>query len=225
MSGNRNVRWCLAHAISCAVTLVGEEPFAVLLPDVVIKSAEPATLQLMHAYERHGGSVVAIREIGSHEVERYGVVQASDVPSGSCGSSFRITELVEKPLPVDAPSHWGIFGRYVLEPHIWDAIAKTRCGAGREVQLTDALNFLCLRSAIYGFFFEGQHYDTGDPIGYLKANIELSFHEFQQPLRVYLSRLVSEIGYVHLRNGQDNSKSYTREEQGMIPTNRTGDSV
>jgi UTP--glucose-1-phosphate uridylyltransferase len=170
----------LAHAISCACPLVGEEPFAVLLPDVIIKAAEPATLQLMQAYKQHGGSVVAIREIGPHEIERYGVVRASDVPTGSSVNSIRIAQLVEKPLPRDAPSRWGIFGRYVLEPHIWDAIAKTTRGAGGEVQLTDALNLLCLQRAIYGFFFEGQHYDTGDRIGYLKANIELSVHEFQQ---------------------------------------------
>ena len=193
----------LAHAISCACPLVGGEPFAVLLPDVIIKAAEPATLQLMHAYEQHGGSVVAIREIRSHEVERYGVVRSSEVPSGSSGNSIRITQLVEKPLPPDVPSHWGIFGRYVLEPHIWDAIAKTSPGAGGEVQLTDALNLLCLQRAIYGFLFEGKHYDTGDPIGYLKANIELSVHEFQQPLREYLSRLVSEIGCLHLTNAGD----------------------
>ena len=193
----------LAHAISCARSLVGDEPFAVLLPDVIIKAAEPATLQLMHAYEQHGGSVVAVREIKSHEVERFGVVRASDMPSSSFGSSIRITQLVEKPLPLDAPSRWGISGRYLLEPLIWDAIAKTRCGAGGEVQLTDALNLLCHQRAVYGFVFEGQHYDTGDPVGYLKANIELSVHKFQQPLPMYLSRLVSEIGCLPLTDAAD----------------------
>jgi len=184
----------LAHAISCAAPLVGEEPFVVLLPDVIISAAEPATLQLIRAYERHGGSVVAIREIESREVERHGVIKTSDVANTSCNNSIRVTQLVEKPAPSDAPSRLGIFGRYLLEPAIWNSIAKTARGVGGEVQLTDAMNLLCRESPVYGLFFEGQHYDAGDPMGYLKANIELCNPELEQPLRTYLSRLVSENG-------------------------------
>ena len=125
------------------------------------------------------------------------------MPKSSCGNSIRIHQLVENPLPSEAPSRWETFGRYVLEPLIFDAIAKTRCGAGGEVQLTDALNLLCLQRAVYGLTFEGQHYDTGDPIDYLKANIELSLPEFQEPLRMYLSRLLFESGCLHLTSAAD----------------------
>lgn len=200
----------LAQAISCAAPLVGDEPFAVLLPDVIINASEPATLQLIQAHERHGGSVVAIREIDTQEVERHGVVKPEDNACTSSSNSIRITQLVEKPSPPDAPSRFGIFGRYLLEAGIWEAIAKTNRGVGGEVQLTDSLNLLCRERVIYGFFFEGQHYDAGDPHGYLRANIELS----DQELRICLSRS----DHAKSAGGR---QSYICERQGMGQRNRT----
>jgi UTP--glucose-1-phosphate uridylyltransferase len=131
------------------------------------------------------------REIEPHEVERYGVAgveESTMFPSSKC---VRMTGLVEKPTANDAPSRFGIFGRYLLEPAIWDVIRQT-CSDGKgEIQLTDALNLFCRKRPLFGLHFEGQHYDAGDRVGYLKANIDLSLRDphLRQPLLEYLSRL------------------------------------
>jgi len=179
----------LAHAISCARSLVGDEPFAVLLPDVSMVSEKPATSQLMWAREQYGGSVVAVREVEPQDVGRFGIVRAKHPTVPSSSSAIPLAGLVEKPAADKAPSRLGVFGRYLLEPVIWSAIAQTHADASGEVQLTDALNLLCETEPLFGFCFEGQHYDAGDRIGYLKANIELSLQssELRQPLLRYLS--------------------------------------
>jgi UTP--glucose-1-phosphate uridylyltransferase len=181
----------LGHAISRAHSLIGNEPFVVLLPDVIVASAVPATLQLIRAYEHHAGSVVAIREIEPQDVERHGMVCIEQSPVLPSIKSVRITGLVEKPPVATAPSRLGVFGRYLLEPAIWDAIARTNPDVNGEVQLTDALNLLCQTNFLFGLCFEGHHYDAGDRLGYLKANIELSLRDPQlrPSLLDYLSRL------------------------------------
>jgi UTP--glucose-1-phosphate uridylyltransferase len=181
----------LAHAICCAKPLVGAESFAVLLPDVIMVSDEPVTRQLIRAHEQHGGSIVAIRQVKPHEVERHGIVQAEHSPAGPSSPPVRVTGLIEKPPSASAPSRLGIFGRYVLEPSIWRAIGQTSPDSRGEVQLTDALNLLCKDNPLLGLCFEGRHYDAGDRLGYLKANIELSLADprLRQPLREYLARL------------------------------------
>lgn len=164
----------LAHAISCARSLIGDEPFVVLLPDVIMISAEPVTRQLIRAHERHGGSIVAIREVAAHDVERHGIVRVETSASIPSGKSVLLTGLVEKPSANHSPSRLGVFGRYLLEPPIWDTIAQTHSDANGEVQLTDALDLFCRKRPLFALCFEGQQYDAGDPLGYLKANIELS---------------------------------------------------
>ncbi len=167
----------LAYAIGCARSLVGAEPFVVLLPDVIMMNVEPVAGQLIRAHEQHGGSVVAIREVEPGELERHGIVQVERPTAHPFDTSVRVTGLVEKPSIENAPSRLGVFGRYLLEPTIWDAIAQTDPDARGEVQLTDALNLLCHKSPLYGLFFDGQHYDAGDRAGYLKANIELTLQD------------------------------------------------
>ena len=181
----------LAHAISCAHSLIGNEPFVVLLPDVIVASAEPATLQLIRAHRHGAGSVVAIREVEQQHVERHGIVRIERSTALPSTKSVRVTGLVEKPPATAAPSRLGVFGRYLLEPAIWDVIARTNPDARGEAQLTDALNLLCQTNLLSGLCFEGHHYDAGDPVGYLKANIELSLSDphLRQPLLEYLSRL------------------------------------
>jgi UTP--glucose-1-phosphate uridylyltransferase len=181
----------LAHAICCAKALVGVESFAVLLPDVIMVNDEPVTHQLIRTHEQHGGSVVAIRQVEPQEVERHGIVQAEHSAADPSSPPVRVTGLVEKPPAGSAPSRLGIFGRYVLEPSIWGAIGQTGPDPRGEVQLTDALNLLCKDNSLLGLCFEGQHYDAGDRLGYLKANIELSLRNplLRQPLREYLARL------------------------------------
>lgn len=181
----------LADAISCARSVVRLEPFVVLLPDVIIDSIQPATEQLIRAHERHGGSIVAIREIEPQEIERFGVVGFEGAKTVPMQGSVRLTKLSEKPSLANAPSRFGIFGRYLLEADIWDSIAKTSRGLRGEIQLTDALNLLCREKFVHGVLFEGRHFDAGDPLGYLIANIELSLRDprLEHPLRGYLSSL------------------------------------
>jgi UTP--glucose-1-phosphate uridylyltransferase len=181
----------LAHAICCARSLIGDEPFVVLLPDVIMVSDEPVTRQLIGAYKSQGGSVVAIREVEPLEVGRHGIVQVPHSTMAAFASTVRVVGLVEKPSAANAPSHLGVFGRYVLEPAIWNAIEQTSPDARGEVQLTDALNILCQKSSVLGLYFEGRHYDAGDPLGYLKAYIELSLGDslLRQPVREYLTGL------------------------------------
>jgi UTP--glucose-1-phosphate uridylyltransferase len=181
----------LAHAICCAKPLLGDESFAVLLPDVVMIDDNPVTRQLIHTHDKHGGSVLAIRQVEPKEVERHGIVQAEHLVTESSSRPVRVTGLIEKPPPGKTLSRLGIFGRYVLEPAIWHAIGQTRPDSRGEVQLTDALNLLCKDSPLFGLCFTGRHYDAGDRLGYLKANIELSLADpdLCQPLREYLAQL------------------------------------
>ena len=178
----------LAHAVSCARPLVGNEAFAVLLPDVIMVSREPVIGQLICSHQETGGSVVAVREVELQDVKRFGIVQVEGTATGEVRRWVRVTRLVEKPTPDDAPSRLGIFGRYLLEPPIWDAIARTGPDANGEVQLTDALNLLCQQQSLFGLCFEGEHYDAGDPFGYLKANLEIALQDprMREPLHRYI---------------------------------------
>jgi UTP--glucose-1-phosphate uridylyltransferase len=181
----------LAHAISCAQPLLNGETFVVLLPDVIMANDDPVTHQLIRAHRHHGGSVVAIREVGTQEVQRHGIVRVERDASLPSSKFVRVTGMVEKPSAADAPSRLGVFGRYLLEPAIWDAINKTNSDARGEVQLTDALNLFGQTNLLSGLCFEGQHYDAGDPLGYLQASVELSLGDprLGKPVQSYLSRL------------------------------------
>jgi UTP--glucose-1-phosphate uridylyltransferase len=181
----------LAHAICCARPLVGDEPFVVLLPDVIMVNDEPVTRQLITAHNNQGGSVVAIRQVELQEVGRHGIVQIPHSTIAAAAATVRVIGLVEKPSAANAPSRLGVFGRYVLEPVIWAAIEQTNPDTCGEVQLTDALNLLCQKQSVLGLCFKGRHYDAGDPLGYLKAHIELSLRDsvLRQPLREYLACL------------------------------------
>jgi UTP--glucose-1-phosphate uridylyltransferase len=189
----------LAHAISCAQQVVGREPFVVLLPDVIMVNEEPVTRQLISAYEQQGGSVVAIRQVEPSEMHAHGIVRVERPAASQPGTSVRVTGLVEKPSADKAPSRLGVFGRYLLEAGIWEAVARTHPDAKGEVQLTDALNRLCEKKPLFGLHFEGRHYDAGNRLGHLKANIELSlldpqlrpsFLEYLSGLPAYCQREV-----------------------------------
>jgi UTP--glucose-1-phosphate uridylyltransferase len=181
----------LAHAISCARPLVGEEAFAVLLPDVIMLSKIPVTRQLLRAREEHGGSVVAVREIEPCEVERHGILRFDLDAVPHSVRSIRVAGLVEKPPRDRAPSRLGVFGRYLLEPTIWNSVAQTAPDQRGELQLTDALNHFCREEPLFGHFFEGRNYDAGDPLGYIKANLDIALQDprLRQPLLDYLSHL------------------------------------
>jgi UTP--glucose-1-phosphate uridylyltransferase len=169
----------LGHAIWCARHLVGNEPFAVMLPDMLMK-AEPGCLsQMIDVYEnRNGGNVLAVEETSWEQVHRYGIV----APSNWLGNHFQISEMVEKPLRDAAPSNLMISGRYILQPEIFDKLEKQTVGAGGEIQITDAMTQLLKTQPFYGLKYIGTTYDCGDRIGFLTANVALSLeHETLGP--------------------------------------------
>jgi UTP--glucose-1-phosphate uridylyltransferase len=157
----------LGHAVWCARELVGDEPFALMLPDMVMYANPPCLKQMMEVYEGKGGNVIAVEEVPWENVHRYGVVGATDW----YGKSFRIDKLVEKPAREAAPSNLIISGRYILQPEIFAEIEKQEPGAGGEIQVTDAMIRLHARQDFWGVKYEGTTYDCGDKLGFLMANV------------------------------------------------------
>ena len=182
----------LGHAVLMAKDLIGHEPFAVILPDDVVISDRPCIGQLIHAYTQTHGSVVAVMEVPPEEVSRYGVIgsEPSEDPLDH-GRLHRVTQLVEKPDPADAPSNLAIIGRYVLTPKIFDKLEQTPRGAGGEIQLTDAISDLMQEQGVFAYEFEGVRYDAGTTMGWLKASVELALQrpDLGSEFRTYLQGL------------------------------------
>ena len=164
----------LGHAVLMAKDLIGHEPFAVLLPDDVIISDRPCIGQLINAYHQHHGSVVAVAEVPREETSRYGIIAGEPVEGPDGDRTYRISQLVEKPEPDEAPSNLGVIGRYVLTPKIFEKLEQTQRGAGGEIQLTDAIQALMDEQSVFGYAFEGQRYDAGTTMGWLQASVELA---------------------------------------------------
>ncbi len=160
----------LGHAVACARDLVGDEPFAVLLPDDMVMAETPCLAQMVEAYGRVGGNLVAVMDVPRAETKRYGILDAVD-DSGAPGSLVRIKGLVEKPEPHEAPSTLSIIGRYVLEPEVFKHLERGERGAGGEIQLTDALARMIGTRVVHGYRFRGTRYDCGDKAGYIAANL------------------------------------------------------
>jgi UTP--glucose-1-phosphate uridylyltransferase len=158
----------LGHAIWCARNLVGHEPFAVLLPDMIIKASPGCLAQMVKVYdEREGGNIIAVEEAPWDQVHRYGVVAPRDWQD----NHFTIDAMVEKPPRDQAPSNLIISGRYILQPEIFAEIEKQKPGAGGEIQITDAMINLMQTQAFHGLRFDGTTYDCGDKLGFLAANV------------------------------------------------------
>ncbi|HUZ63525.1 MAG TPA: UTP--glucose-1-phosphate uridylyltransferase GalU [Acetobacteraceae bacterium] len=157
----------LGHAIWCARAFIGEDPFAIILPDDLVLSETPCLEQLADAYRETGGNVVAVVEVPHEQTNRYGILRTGH----DDGRLVEVTGLVEKPDPADAPSNLSIIGRYVLLPQVIDYLAAMERGAGNEVQLTDAMAKLIGASPFHGLRFEGRRFDCGDKAGYLEAQI------------------------------------------------------
>ncbi len=182
----------LGHAVLRAKELVGNEPFAVVLADDVIDSEIPCIRQLLDVYEFYGASVVALMEVPRDQISNYGVVDAEPVPhNGTKDRLYRIRNLVEKPKAEDAPSNLAIIGRYILTPEIFTSLEEIGPGAIGEIQLTDGLRHLLRSRPIYGFRFDGQRYDAGDKLGFLKATVEFALKrsDLGGPFRAYLKSL------------------------------------
>ncbi len=159
----------LGHAILCARHLIGDEPFAVFLPDDLIDAERPCARQLIDMYEATGRSVVALMNVPREETSAYGIA-AGEVDAKN-PRLLHIRAMVEKPAVVDAPSTLAVVGRYVLEPAVFDYLSRTNPGRGDEIQLTDALAAMMVERGLSGYLFEGNRFDAGDVTGYLLANL------------------------------------------------------
>ncbi|HEY2352880.1 MAG TPA: UTP--glucose-1-phosphate uridylyltransferase GalU [Candidatus Acidoferrum sp.] len=165
----------LGHAVLVARDLVGDEPFAVLLGDVLIPGKNPATKQLIDVFEATGVGAIAVEEVPKNKTQLYGIVDGEAAPEGRFGARLlRIKNLVEKPTPAEAPSNLAVTGRYVLPPEIFDCLARTKPGAGGEIQLTDGLKTLAQEQGLWAYIYEGISYDAGDKLGFLIATVELA---------------------------------------------------
>jgi len=182
----------LGHAVSVARDLVGEEPFAVLLGDVLIPGENPATKQLIEVYQATGVGAIAVEEVPKEKTHLYGIVDGEPAPQPPFGARLmRIRDLVEKPKPEVAPSNLAITGRYVLPPAIFDCLERTKPGAGGEIQLTDGLRILAQEHGLWAYIYDGISYDAGEKLGFLKATVELALQnpEFGAAFRAYLKTL------------------------------------
>ncbi len=157
----------LGHAIWCARAFIGDDPFAILLPDDLILAEEPCTKQLAEAYYETGGSVVAVTEVPADQTNKYGILKVGT----DDGRLVEVTGLVEKPAPADAPSNLSIIGRYVLLPDVIAHLARMERGAGNEVQLTDGMARMIGTTPFHGLRYKGHRFDCGDKIGFLEAQI------------------------------------------------------
>jgi UTP--glucose-1-phosphate uridylyltransferase len=164
----------LGHAVLCAQEIVGDEPFAVLLPDMIMHSSIPSTRSLKEIYEATGLATILVEEVPHEKVSSYGVIDAEPANLQQWGKQvLRIKDLVEKPAPEKAPSNLIISGRYVLPPEIFSCLHEVKPGAIGEIQLTDGLRALAKAKGMLAFIYDGKTYDAGDKLGFLIANVEL----------------------------------------------------
>ena len=177
----------LGHAILCAMPVVGDTPFAVVLADDLIDGAPPVLKQMSAVFGRRGCSVIAVEDVERQETRRYGIVKIE--PRSK--SPHRISGIVEKPDPAAAPSTLGVVGRYILTPRVFHHLKRVRPGAGGEIQLTDAIAALVAEEDVFAFEFKGTRYDCGSKLGYLQANVQyaLKHPEIGADFRKYLRSL------------------------------------
>ncbi len=162
----------LGHAILVTKELIGDEPFAVFLPDDLIQARVPAMKQMIEVYNLYQHSVIAVEPVAKEETKAYGIIKPKQVED----RIHQVLSLVEKQEPKDAPSNLAIVGRYILTPEIFRMLEKTAPGKGGEIQLTDGLRLLLEKQPIYAYQFEGVRYDTGMPLGFLKASVEFALN-------------------------------------------------
>ncbi|EOB7393295.1 UTP--glucose-1-phosphate uridylyltransferase GalU [Staphylococcus aureus] len=178
----------LGHAISSARQFIGNEPFAVLLGDDIVESEVPAVKQLIDVYEETGHSVIGVQEVSEADTHRYGIID----PLTKNGRQYEVKKFVEKPAQGTAPSNLAIMGRYVLTPEIFDYLKTQKEGAGNEIQLTDAIERMNNDNQVYAYDFEGERYDVGEKLGFVKTTIEYALKD--DSMREELTRFIKELG-------------------------------
>ncbi|MGY0372546.1 UTP--glucose-1-phosphate uridylyltransferase GalU [Clostridium sp. JNZ J1-5] len=160
----------LGHAINCARTFVGDEPFAVMLGDDVVDSEVPCLKQLIDCYNEYKTTILGVQQVPEEDVTKYGIVQGMYIED----RVYKVKDLIEKPKVEEAHSNIAILGRYIITPQIFEILAETKPGKSGEIQLTDALKTLIKQEAMYAYNFEGRRYDVGDKLGFLEATVEFA---------------------------------------------------
>ncbi|NOU70901.1 UTP--glucose-1-phosphate uridylyltransferase GalU [Paenibacillus sp. LMG 31458] len=175
----------LGHAIWCARKFIGDEPFAVLLGDDIVRAEKPCLKQMMDQYESRYASIIGVKHVSDEEVSRYGIVDGNEIEK----RLYSINHLVEKPKKEEAPSNLAIMGRYILTPRIFDILNNQKPGAGGEIQLTDAIAELNRIESVYAYEFEGMRFDVGDKLGFIQTTIDyaLQREDLRYELLKYLS--------------------------------------
>lgn len=180
----------LGDAIHCASRFIGNEPFAVLLGDDIVRSEKPCLLQLIEVYNRYSTSVVGVQEVKREDVHKYGIINPRNISFDE--RIMSVGNLVEKPSIEDAPSSYAILGRYILQPNIFDILADLPPGTGGEIQLTDGINLLNEKKEVLAYEFVGKRYDLGDKLGFVKATIDFALEreDMNRDVLMYLESLV-----------------------------------
>jgi len=178
----------LGHAVWCARKFIGNEPFAVLLGDDIVQAEIPSLKQMMELFESLQSSILGVKTVSQEEVSRYGIVDGMRVDD----RLFSVNSLIEKPHPENAPSNLAIMGRYILTPAIFDILGYQEAGAGGEVQLTDAISALKAQEKVYAYEFEGQRFDVGEKMGFIKTTLEFAMQrdELRDELITFLKGLL-----------------------------------
>lgn len=177
----------LGHAVWCARDLVGDEPFALLLPDMIMQAEEGCLKKMVALYEQTGNNIIGVQECDPAETNKYGIVGKGN----QIGHGFGLTGMVEKPNPADAPSNLYINGRYILQPQIFDYLASQERGTGNEIQLTDAMLKLMNDQPFYGYHFTGRTFDCGSKEGFVEAN--LAFALWRPDLHDHIAAMAEEL--------------------------------
>ncbi|WP_100374141.1 UTP--glucose-1-phosphate uridylyltransferase GalU [Bacillus sp. FJAT-45037] len=182
----------LGHAVLCAKSFIGDEPFAVLLGDDIVRSDKPCLGQLMNIYERYPCSVLGVQKVAQEEVSKYGIIEPTTTALEP--GLYPLHDLVEKPPVYDAPSRFAIQGRYILRPEIFPILEQIKPGSGGEIQLTDAIRELNKHQAVLAYEFSGKRYDVGDKLGYLKATIDFALEreDLREDLLAYIDSVTRE---------------------------------
>ncbi|MTI53332.1 UTP--glucose-1-phosphate uridylyltransferase GalU [Geosporobacter ferrireducens] len=180
----------LGHAVLCAKSFIGNEPFAVLLGDDIVDAQTPCLKQLIEVYDEYKTTVVGVQAVPDTDVDKYGIVDGKYIEN----SVYKVKNLIEKPSVGQAPSNVAILGRYIIRPEIFEILENTQPGAGGEIQLTDALKELLRQQAMYAYQFEGNRYDVGDKLGFLKATVEFALkrEDLREAFLKYMTGVVKE---------------------------------
>ena len=160
----------LGHAIHCAKSFIGNEPFAVLLGDDIVDASTPCLKQMIDAYDEYKTTVLGVQEVARENVDKYGILDVKHIED----RVYKVKDMVEKPSIEEAPSNIAILGRYIITPEIFNILENQAPGKGGEIQLTDALQTLATKEAIYAYNFEGRRYDVGDKLGFLEATVDFA---------------------------------------------------